>query len=735
MTKFRISLISATALVALAPAAAWAQAQPSDQIEDIIVTAQKVSQSLQDVPVAVTAVTGEDLSRTQNKTVEDIAVKTPGVSFSRAGGQSFIYLRGIGSDTQGIGSDASVGLSLDGVYVSRLEFGATQFFDLDRVEVLRGPQGTLYGRNATGGVINILSKAPTTDTEAFVRAAYGTFDRIDLEGAVGTGISENTAIRLSGRFTRDDGFTKDLDPRGTNKIDDQDIYALRGQIQSELGGIGTARLIVDHTRFKSGNTSIYPLDDLGRAEALGAIPTEFGQTRNDLDTYDNWKTTGVTALVDLDVAPRLTLSMVTGFRHYDQKSEFNTDGTEIDVTRTQFERNYKQMSSELRLAYASDALRLVGGVFYMYEDKAGTLGLVRNAGLASPATFLFPSVNKGEALAGFVDGTLFLTPQFSVIAGIRYSTESKRDRTNAANVPDLLGIDSPLTPTITGRRNSYNKYSAWTPRFGLEFRPNEDVLLYATASRGFKSGGVNSYDVNAAFDPEFIWSYEGGVKAELLDRRLRLNATAFHYDYTDLQVSTFLNGFTFISNAASAKIDGVEVEALARVAPGLDIGGSVAWLDARYKDFETPFGLLPPAVPGGPRAPNLVDVSGNRLRNAPEWKASGSISYEGNLSSDLLLRMSAEANYQSRVFFSPFNENVVSNRPMTLINARIGIATGDDRWELAVIGKNLTDKDYVSNVVRFTSTSIPSRDPQNIGNALGYPQPGRSVAVQVSFKY
>lgn len=720
-------------LAALAPCAA--QTQQADQVDEIVVTAQKVSQSLQDVPVAVTVVSGEDLSRAQNKTIEDIAAKTPGLSFSRAGGQSFIYLRGVGSDTQGIGSDASVGLSLDGVYVSRLEFGATQFFDLDRVEVLRGPQGTLYGRNATGGVINILSKAPTTDTEISGRAAYGTFDRVDLEGAVGTGLSDTVAVRLSGRYTRDDGFTKDLDPRGSNRIDDQNIYALRGQISAELGGIGKARLIVDHTRFKSGNTSIFPLDDLGRAQALGAIPTAFGETRNDLSTFDRWTTTGVTSLIDLDVAQNLTLSLVSGFRHYDQTFLFNTDGTEIDVTRTQFKRSYTQISSEGRLTYSTKALRLVGGIFYMDEDKSGTLGLVRNAGLAAPATFLFPSTNKGQAIAGFADGTLALSSQLSVIAGIRYSSESKHDRTVAANVADTLGIDSPLTPTITGRRTSANTYNAWTPRFGLEFRPAKDILVYATASRGFKSGGVNSYDVNAAFNPEFVWSYEGGVKAELFKRRLRLNATAFHYDYTNLQVSTFLNGFTFISNAASAKIDGIEIEGLARVAPGLDIGASAAWLDAKYKDFQTPFGLLPAATPGGPRAPNLVDVSNNRLRNAPEWKFSGTLAYHTRLTPALELRTSAEANYQSRTFFSPFNENVVSNAPMTLINARIGLASVDDRWELAVIGKNLTDVEYLSNVVRFTSTSIPSRDPQNIGNALGYPQPGRTFAVQLSFKY
>lgn len=729
-------LVGFTGVALALPALTAAQTVSApDTVDEIIVTAQKVRQSLQDVPAAITALSGEQLDKLQQRAVEDIAAQTPGLSFSRAGGQSFIYLRGIGSDTQGIGSDASVGLSLDGVYVSRLEFGATQFFDLDRVEVLRGPQGTLYGRNATGGVISIVSNAPKATPSLTARAAYGSFDRLDLEGAAGGGIGDDVAVRLAGRYTRDSGFTDDLDQRGGNRIDDQNVLALRGSIAATLGGTGRVRLIVDHTRFRSGNTSIFPLDGLGRAQALGAVPTPFGETRNDLETFDRWNTTGVTGLIDIDVAPRLTLSVVAGYRHYDQRFLFNTDGTEIEVTRTQFARDYDQISTEARLAYFSDDLRLVGGVFYMFEDKAGTLGLVRAAPLPVTTTFLFPSTNKGEAVAAFADGTVNLSDRFAVIAGVRYSEETKRDRTDSATVADIRGIDAPVAPRVTGSRSSFDKYTAWTPRAGVEFRPADDLLLYATASRGFKSGGVNSYDVRASFQPEFVWAYEAGIKSELFDRRLRLNATGFHYDYTDLQVSTFLNGLTFISNAASARIDGVEVEAVGKVAGGLDFGLSASWLDARYRRFSTPFGLSPAVVTGGPRAPNIVDVSGNRLRNAPEWKLSGSVDYEVELSSTLRLRASTLVSYQSRVYFSPFNETTVSNAPFTLVDARLGLGATNDRWEVAVIGKNLTDRAYFSNIVRFTSTSIPSVDPRNIGNALGYPQPGRTVSIQLSVRY
>ena len=733
MSRFAVrpvSVIIAGAGLFAAPAA-LAQGSDTPLLDEIVVTAQKRSDNLQDVPVAVTAISGEDLANFERSNIESIAQETPGLSFSRAGGQNFIYLRGIGSDIQGSASDPSVALNIDGAYVGRFELGSTQFFDLERVEVLRGPQGTLYGRNATGGVINIISRGPGTEFDARLRASYSSWNRREIEAAIGGPLTDNGALglRVAMRYSKDDGFTDDLDPAGTNRIDDQDVLGLRATIAAEPNETISARLVLDYTRMESGNTSVRPLDNLGLAQTLGAVPTQFGETRNDLPTFDEWDTVGIVGQLSFQLTEALSLTSITAFRTFDQEFLFNTDGTEIDITRTQFIRDYESFTQEVRLNYDSDQLRAVLGAFYLDETNDGVLGLPRIGGVPSPRTFVFPAVTDTRSYAVFADATFNITPELGIIAGIRYSEDKKDDLTGFALLPNADGLfgGGPYTPAAT--RDVVEKWDAWTPRFGIEWQPQPGTLVYATASRGFKAGGLNSYDLNAPFDPEFIWSYEAGAKLELLDRRLRLNGSVFHYDYSDLQVSTFINGFTVVTNAASAKIDGFELETAFAATDGLTLIANVGYLDARYEDFLSPFGR------NADGTTNVVDVSGNRLRNAPEWKLTGGFDYEAPIGDALALTASARANHTTRTYFSQFNENVASNPALTLVDARIGIGSADGRWEVAVFGKNLFDEEYYANVVRFTSTSDPAKDTRGIGNALGYPAPGRQIGVQAVFDF
>ena len=727
MIRRRITLFAS--LLSSAPVLAQPAPQDETALSEIVVTAQKRTENLQDVPVAVTAISGDDLASLEKGTIESIAQQMPGLSFSRAGGQSFIYLRGIGSDIQGSASDPSVALNIDGAYVGRFELGATQFFDLDRVEVLRGPQGTLYGRNSTGGVINLISRGPGSEFDARLRASYSSFQRREVEAAVGGPLDEMFGVRVAVRYSKDNGFTDDLDPRGSNRIDDQNILGLRGTFSVKVSEAIDLKLIADHTRSRNGNTSVIPLDNLGLAQTRGAVPTKVGQTRNDLDTFDHWTTSGFVGQAGVNLTPELTFTSITALRRFNQRFLFNTDGTEIDITRTQFKRDYRSFTQEARFNWDSDRLRAVVGGFFLDEDNKGTLGLPRIGGIAVPTTFVFPARTKTKSYAAFADTTLYVTPRIGIIAGIRYSKDKKDDRTLRGTIAGSAGIFGTNPLVLNGSRNVKDNWDALTPRFGLEFKPNRDLLFYATASRGFKSGGLNSYDLNAPFDPETIWAYEAGAKTELLDRRLRLNGSVFHYDYSDLQVSTFLNGFTVVTNAASAKIDGGELEAAFRAAPGLTLTGSVGYLDAKYIDFLTPFGVNPN------RTTRIIDVSGNRLRNAPEWKLSGGLDYDAPISETLIVRASAQASHTSRTFFSQFNENIASNGPLTLVDARLGLGSFDGRWEVALFGKNLTDEDYLANVVRFTSTTDFAKDTARIGNALGYPAPGRQIGVQFSFDF
>lgn len=741
MSRTQTASIVAAAVAAVLATGAHAQA-PAPSLEEIVVTASKRSESLQDVPIAVTAYSGEQLRGLAIGDIESLAVQTPSFAFSKAGGEAQIYIRGVGTNIFGVGADPSVAVNLDGVYLGRTNMGLTQFLDIERVEVLRGPQGTLYGRNATGGAINLVSRMPGSALEGYVTAGVGEFDRVEVEAAAGGPLDDKWGFRVAARYMKDDGYTEDLDPAGGDKLDDNDIQAYRGILQYAPGNGFTATLIADYSEFSNGNTSIVPRDGLGLAETLGAVPTgSIHKQRNDLPTFFDWDSSGVTLNLEWQAGGGMTLTSISGYKDYTSDFLFNTDGTEIDITRSNFKYDSEQFSQELRLASdPAQDLRWILGAFYFDERKSGGLGLVR-ASLVPARSFIIPSENDTKAWAVFGELSYNVTEKFTLTAGVRYNDEEKDDFSSFGLVFDVLGLESPAPVTPVGApRQASDSWDAWTPKFGLEYRMSDSVLYYATATRGFKSGGYNSLQPsNPVYDPEFIWAYELGVKSQLADDRLRLNAAAFYYDYTDLQVSTFLNNLTFITNAAEATVTGLEVELLARATEQLELGLAVSWLDAEYDEFITAFGSQPctPVPPATTCTRPLIpfDASGNQLVNAPEWKLNATARYDVPLGSAGSLVLFSQVSYQDDVFFTQINEPEVGQEAFTLLDARIAWLDAAGHWELAAFGRNLTDEEYFHNGVRFTSTSDPALDVFQIGNALGYPAPGRSWGLQATYRF
>ena len=750
-------------LVALAVATALplqaARAQEGDDaaLQEIVVTAQKRSENLQDTPVAVAALTGEALEQLNLVNVASIATQSPSLAYSEAGGEAQIYVRGIGSNIFSIGVDQSVATHIDGVYVGRANMGLTQFLDVERVEILRGPQGTLYGRNATGGAINVISRQPTDTLEGQASLLLGSFDRREARAAISGPLGGGWSARLAVRGAKDDGYTEDLDPRGSNKIDDTDLKAVRGTLRWK-GEALTATFAADYSEFSNGNTSIFPIDDVGLAQSFGAVATgDIHKTRNNTPSFHDWQTGGVTATLDWKLNDALTLTSVTGYREWDSDFLFNTDGTEIEVTRSTFVYSSSQVSEELRLAGEHDWGNWLVGAYYLDEDKFGGLGLVR-AGFTPPTvqaarSFDFLADGSGQASALFGQATYRLGAQWSATAGVRYSEEKKDDLlTSVTLLPDteLLGLFSPRpipAATAAGTRNVSRKWTAWTPKFGLEWRPAEGQLYYLSYSKGFKSGGFNDLSViNPPFDPEYGKSFELGAKTEWLDRRLRLNASAFHYDYTDLQVSVFASlgnvTTTFTTNAAEATVQGLELELQAKPARNLELAAALSYLDATYDSFVTPYGTctvanaaLDARCVGRAGLPRLIDASGKRLNNAPEWKGTLSAGYGIDLASGARVSLFAQLSYQDRVFFLPANTDVMSQDAYSLLDARVAYTSANGALELALFGKNLGDEEYFHNIVQFTSTSDARRDPFNIGNALGYPAPGRQWGVELTYRF
>ena len=626
--------------------------------------------------------------------------------------------------------------------------GLAQFLDVERIEVLKGPQGTLYGRNATGGAINILSRMPTEELEGYVGAGFGSFSRQEIKGAVSGPISETWQARLAGRYLKDDGFTDDLEPGGSQEIDDQDMYALRGILGYEADNVDFT-LIADYTDFESGNRSSKPLDDLSMAIVLGALPQAFGETRNDLPTFHDWQMSGLTATLNIRLSDSLELTSITGYRDYESDFFFNTDGTEIEVTRSYFQYESDQLSEELRLSSTGEGpVNWMLGAYYLTEDKKGALGLGREThptfGVVS---FIIPNDDETDAWAIFGEASYDFSDQWRGTLGIRWSDEEKSDFTSVGAIfGDNSGLASTGSVVQFFTRTEEASWDDFSPRAVLEYRPDADTMFYGSITKGFKSGGWNAFDGSPSFSPEEVLSYELGLKSDLADGTVRVNGAIFYYDYTDLQVSTFQNGLTVTTNAADATVWGVELELSARPVPEFVLNASLGYLNAEFDRFISANGICPPdatpeelagecrgAAAGETR---VADLSGNTLQNAPEWKLNVNGTYSFNLSEGAQINLFGQVSYQSELFHTQFNDPLIGQSDITLIDARVAYVAADGRYEIALYGKNLSDEEYFQNTVRFTSLSQGNpADRFNIGAGLGYPAPGQSWGVEAIYRF
>jgi len=726
-----------------------AVAQDDDVLDEITVTAEKREASIQDVPISISAITGDMIEDLAIDDVMDLYVQTPGLSFSRAGGEAQVYIRGIGTDAFGVTIDPSVAIHMDGVYLGRPQMGLAQFLDVERVEILKGPQGTLYGRNATGGAINIVSRKPMGETDGYATVGIGSWNRQELKAAASIPMGESWSARFAGRFLKDDGFTDDLEPGGAEEIDDQDMRALRATFAYDGDNRIDATIIADYTDFASGNRSSKPLDGLSFAVVNGATPQDFGDTHNNLATYHDWETAGLTATINFALSDSVSLTSVTGWRDYNSDFFFNTDGTEVEVTRSYFDYESDQISQELRLSSTTDnALSWMFGAYYMDEDKEGALGLGRNTHPSfGQVSFIIPNTDNTKALALFGELNWQFSDAWAATLGIRYSDEEKSDFTSVGAIfGDFTGLESSGNIVQFFTRTEKKSWDDVSPRAVISFTPNAETLIYASLTQGFKSGGWNAFDGSPAFDPEEVTSLEAGFKTDLSDGKLRLNASIFAYDYKDLQVSTFQNGLTVTTNAADADVWGAEVELWARPVPQFMINASLGYLSAEFNDFQSAFGRCPAdATPAelaggcmgaGAGETRVVQLKGNTLQNAPEFKANLNGTYTIDLSGGAHIDLFGQVSHQSEIFHTQFNDPLIGQDAITLLDARAAWSSADDKYTVALYGKNLTDEDYFQNTVRFTSLSEGNpADRFNIGAGLGYPAPGMSWGLEGTVRF
>ena len=587
-------------------------------------------------------------SSCRSGTVEDLAGLVPTLTVSHRAGLAQVTIRGIGTNSVVLGADPSSTTHLDGVYLARPAMGFMDFLNVERVEVLRGPQGTLYGRNSVGGTINIVTRQPTNALEASVRLTAGDYDRLRAEGAVSGPLVKN---KVMGNFafvrgTRT-GFVKDLD-HPEHALGSEDTWAGRAQLRLVLGTRGELLLSGDHQRSEG-----IPLPEAKPIAAKPGVtfknnPSLWDVRASHLATGENIQQ-GTSAKLTVQLNTTTTLSSLTAYRRSNYHGFFDADATELILQTTDVPDIQRQTSQELTLVRHTPRLTWIGGAFLFEEHIEGRVEIT----VYKPAVQIRPFARVGtNARALFGQATYRLSGRVSLTGGVRYTDEQK-DTENTGGTY-RIGTD-----TLSDQATFYQyvdtvAFDAWTPKIGIEAQASQDTLMYLSAARGFKSGGFNpaAPRPGLAFNPEFAWTYEGGLKRSMAGGRVRANTAVFYSDYRDLQVQSFISsGVPDIRNAAAATIKGVEVEVAAAarrgVHSGLRLSGHLAWLDATYDRFLA-------VVPGGSTRP----VAGNHLNNAPEWSGSGSVVYDFATGSAGTASVRGDLSWQSRVFFTPVNDAI-----------------------------------------------------------------------------
>ena len=713
----RNGLLASTAFLALT-----ASAISAETIEKVIVTAQKRSQDVQKVPISMSVLTGTQLDDRGVTSFSSLKNQTPSLSFGAGvtGGESAITMRGVGTENVTGGGDPGVALHTDGVYVGRTAGIDQTFFDIERIEVLRGPQGTLYGRNSTGGAINIISRKPVLgEFSSSADLSYGNYNALTTRAMINLPVGDKAAFRISGVMNSRDGYQDILAPAsvcGDCEGDAADDVAVRGQFLFKLSD--SADLLIAGGHYDNQEPVGIKLREpfpangsgiLGTNRFVGATPNPTDPRKVSKDFRDSleMERSNVSATVNWAMSSGLTLTSITAYDELEWNQRADGDGSNLPLAYTDFWRNQSyQVSQEVRLASSdTGANKWVLGAFYYNEHvNQGFQFIDTGYNVFGPATIpgnLFSFTNGGDietrSLAVFgqddyrLEDGLFGMPT-TLTAGLRYTHDEKKGNDFLDFI--FFGGCAITTPGAIGHCATKNFDESWntlTGRAGIQLEQSEDIMWYATASRGYRSGGVLVGNFPGAYDPEYIWNYEAGVKTLMWDKRLQLNASAFWNAYTDMQVFIQDIGGSRIENAAESTIKGIEIDALAKPTDDLTLNLGFSWLDATYDSYTTIDSRA-----GSSGLPQ--DLSGNRLNRTPEFTVVAGAQYDIPTSMGLI-SLRGDFRWQDEVFFRAQNQAVDLQEAYSKTDLRAIWYVPGDQYKVEVFVLNLEDEDVVNNIV------------------------------------
>jgi iron complex outermembrane receptor protein len=671
-------------MVAVAgPSRAQSTSDSPNALEEVLVTAQRRGERLQDVPITVTVLDAEQVRQARVQQIGDVAARTPGLSMDAyPASQPRLAIRGIGSYDRGAAGDPSAAVFLDEIYLGRPAAVAFDAFDVERIEVLKGPQGTLYGRNVVGGAVNVISRRPDVSSfDAGAEFTAGNYQRLDGAGFVNAPFADGkAALRASGSWRTHDGYVRNTFTG--NRVEDQDTSSARIQLFGEPNDKLRLSLALDGTRDRATGPAqhVFDLDQDADEAMFWTVDRDRDHTAGSTDGYQNRDTWGVRVQVDYDTS-FATLTYLGSYRDLDYDVAYDFDGGNpttnfIDIAGGNIEQS-SFYSNEFRISsLAGSRVSWVAGLynFGSETDRLDTLALDL-AGNALNETYTQRATLDSYAVFG--DVSMPVSERFSITGGVRYSQDDKDYRVSNTAGADIVRAEERFDVTV-GKR-----YDALTYRVGASFTPVDDHLLYVMISRGFKSGGFQDNPSSAAdaaddFEPEYATQYELGQKSSFAGGSLVWNNTVFWMDYTDLQTRRTLPNLAIVTdNAGEAAIKGYETYLSWRPFNGARLTLSYAYTDATFDKF-TP-------EPG-------VNYAGNRVSRTPEHKLVVSPAYDWTLSQGATLGFAADYSYESKIFDDNSNVGPEFREPTHFLDARMVYTSANDKWAVSVWGKNLTDE-------------------------------------------
>ncbi|ATE65819.1 TonB-dependent receptor [Rhizorhabdus dicambivorans] len=708
----RIALSLAGVALVL-PAAGRAQATAADDnsegLQEIVVTAQKRSQNLQEVPVAVSAVDSGTLASANITSANDLGRIVPSLTIFATSGSVQPFLRGIGNPGSLVGNEASNAVYIDGVYLVRVPSTLLQLNSIARVEVLKGPQGTLFGRNASGGLIHIITRDPSETPTAEGSIGYGNYNMIRVSAYASAGIAEGLAFDVTGLLIdQGDGW-------GKNVVTGRDwgrenTKAVRGKLRWK-SETTTVTLTGDYNRsdndfiaqsqYLPGIQRGYDLPPFGLQPKLPFYDIEANDTP--VSRSRNW---GVSARIEHDLS-FATLTSITAYRRDKSYIVFDSDFGRSNLLRADLYGRVRQVSQELQLASrAGSSFDWLLGAFYLNSRSAYVPS--RFTGLAIDfAAGGLPAVSdtygrsSTKSAAAYGQATVHLTDKLDLTVGARYT----QDKLSGAGRGDFYLVGSPVipAPTITGR----DTFKKFTYKGSLDYKISDDVMVYASQSRGYKAGLFNTLPfLPTAAKPEILDASEVGFKSELFDRRLRLNGAGFHYSFKNAQFQQFRGPTVVIINAPKARIYGAELEAQAALADGLTVRFGGGWLNSKYTDFpnaQTPVANLntnPALGPVGGYVNGFapLDASGNDMVRVPKWTFNIGLNYGIETSAG---KFDFDINYAYNDGFAWDADNALRQSSYGLLDAQLKYTLPGryDRFAIRAWAKNLTrEKYYVAQI-------------------------------------